>query len=118
MNRYTLMASIWLVSGPLPATFELKDPAAEAMAGLEAGEVLEDSEAAAGGARACSEFSRNRKKQNDAYFSDLTWLISAIGGAGSSSFDPDAMTRWVADYCASHPERRLEEAAAAFRVKS
>ncbi len=121
MNRYTWMALIWLVSGPLPATFELNDPAAESMAGLEAAEALEDDEEAAEGDRACNDFSSNRRKQNDAYYSDLTWLVASLGSAASAAgapLDPDEMTRWIADYCQRHPDHRLEQAAAAFRVRS
>ena len=113
MTRTLCLVCCWLLSGPLFASFEIKDPAAESMASLEAAEAMGEDAGLPGSDRICGDFSKDRSKQNDAYYSDLTWLISSIGGSGAvdaASFDADAMARWITDYCEQYPEHDLNRA--------
>ena len=117
MTRTLCLICCWLHAGPLFASFEIKDPAAESIASLEAAEAKEAGKGAPGGDRICGDFSKDRSKQNDAYYSDLTWLIRSIGDSGAvdaASFDPDAMARWISDYCEQYPEHDLNRAAGAY----
>jgi len=105
------------------ATFELRDPAAEAMNELEqhAGEGGANSTAVIyAGNSACSDYVRGRKKRNDDYWSALKWLVEYMNAASagqSVDYDPDAMARWIDDYCQGNPGDSLNTAAEAF-VKS
>jgi len=117
MNRIALTALLCLFAGLGHATFEIKDPAAEAMNDLEKADGaatinLENT--------ACSEYASSREKSSDAYWSALTWLIEYMDAAGagqSVDYDPDAMARWIDNYCREHPRHSLGNAAEAF-VKS
>ena len=114
MNRIALTALLCLFASLGHATFEIKDPAAEAMDDLEKADGtatinMENS--------ACSEYASGREKSSDAYWSALKWLIEYMGAAGagqSVDYDPDAMARWIDNYCRENPGHNLGTAAEAF----
>jgi hypothetical protein len=110
MNRIVLTALLCLLAGPGHATFELKDPAAEAMSEL-------DKDANEADIPVCSNFINSRKNGSDAYWSALKWLIEYMDAAGagqSVNYDPDAMARWIDNYCRENPGHSLGNAAEAF----
>jgi hypothetical protein len=110
MNRIILTALLCLFAGPGHATFEIKDPAAEAMSEL-------DKDANEADILVCSNFVSSRKTGSDAYWSALTWLVEYMDAADaglSADYDPDVMARWIDDYCIRNPGDSLGIAAEAF----
>jgi hypothetical protein len=110
MNRIVLTTLLCLFAGPGLATFELKDPAAEAMSEL-------DKDANEADIPVCRSFVNSREKGSDAYWSALAWLVEYMDAADvgqSVDYDPDAMARWIDDYCNRNPGDSLGTAAEAF----
>ena len=108
MLRPALTVCLALFAIQAYATFELSDPANQMMEELEEDAWINQGESA------CKNYVKNRRKNNEAYFASLKWLIEYGETAPpelAASLDPDGMARWIDGYCLANPERRLAEAA-------
>jgi hypothetical protein len=111
MTRLTLFACLSLLAVPAYATFELADPANEAIEKDMADEWLNQGEAP------CKHFAKDRQRNNEAYFAALKWIMAYVEATNpeiAAAADPNAMTRWINGYCLENPGVSLAEATKAY----
>ena len=111
MTRLALILCLSLLAAPAFATFELADPANEAIE-----EDMED-EWLNQGEVPCKHFAKDRQRNNAAYFAALKWImvyVEATNPEIAAATDPNAMTRWINGYCLENPGEPLAEATKAY----
>ena len=72
MTRLALIACLSLLAVPAYATFELADPANEALEKDMEDEWLNQGEAP------CKHFAKDRQRNNEAYFAALKWIMAYV----------------------------------------
>ena len=108
MYRIALTAILCLVAAPAQATFELKDPANEAMQDVEDESWKKMADAS------CRKYVKSREKNNDTYFAALKWLLEYYREQApdlAASLDPNDIAGWVEGYCRQNPSDELNTAA-------
>jgi hypothetical protein len=111
MTRLALFACLSLLAVPAYATFELADPANEALEKDMADEWLNQGEAP------CKHFAKDRQRNNEAYFAALKWIMAYVEATNpeiAAAADPNTMTRWINGYCLEHPGEPLATATKAY----
>ena len=111
MTRLALIACLSLLAIPAFATFELADPANEAIEKDMEDEWLNQGEAP------CKHFAKDRQRNNEAYFAALKWIMAYVDATHpeiAAAADPNAMTRWINGYCLEHPGEPLAKATKAY----
>ena len=111
MTRLALIACLSLLAAPAFATFELADPANEAIEKDMEDEWLNQGEVP------CKHFAKDRQRNNEAYFAALKWIMAYVEATNpeiAAAADPNAMTRWINGYCLENPGDPLAEATKAY----
>ena len=108
MYRTALTAALCLIAATAQATFELKDPAAEAMKDVEDETWKKMADAS------CKKYVKGREKNNDTYFAALKWLLEYYEEEApnlAASLDPNDIASQVEGYCRQNPSDKLKKAA-------
>ena len=111
MNRLALIVCLSLFSAPALATFELADPANEAIEKDMEDQWLNQGEVP------CKHFAKDRQRKNEAYFAALKWIMAYVDATHpevAAAGDPNAMTRWINGYCLENPGEPLAGATKAY----
>ena len=108
MYRTALIAALCLIAATAQATFELKDPAAEAMKDVEDETWKKMADAS------CKKYVKGREKNNDTYFAALKWLLEYFNTEApelAPGLDPNDIANWTESYCRQNPSDKLNTAA-------
>ena len=111
MTRLALIVCLSLLATPAFATFELADPANEAIETDKEDDWLNQGEVP------CKHFAKDRQRNNEAYFAALKWIMAYVDATYpeiAEAADPNAMTRWINGYCLENPGDPLVEATKAY----
>ena len=108
MPRIALTAALCLIAATAQATFELKDPANEAMEDVDkdAWKTMADA--------SCKNYVKGREKNNETYFSALKWLLEYFNTEAprlAADLDPNEAANRVDVYCRQNPSDSLKNAA-------
>lgn len=98
-SRTLLLMTLLLPAGPLPATFEIKDPAAEMRA--------EDQAIANPGERSCFDLLVDSVEHPEIYRAAVNWVTESLGGGQSRTATEAALRA----FCIDNPKRSVAEAA-------
>lgn len=111
MIRMALIVCLSLLAAPAFATFELADPANEAIDKDMEDEWLHQGEAP------CKHFVKDRQRNSEAYFAALKWImvyVEATAPEVAATADPNDMARWINGYCLENPGEPLSDATKAY----
>lgn len=111
MKRMALIVCLSFLATPAFATFELADPANEALEKDMEDEWLNQGEVP------CKHFAKDRQANNEAYFAALKWIMAYVDATHpeiAAAADPNAMTRWIDGYCLENPGEPLVDATKAY----
>ena len=127
MRQFLFITLVCLLSGPVAADFEIKDPALinEEEANQPASEQVANYAVEGAGVKSCDAYLTDRKKKNAMHYINLNWAKGFITGVNyihaesrgnsklGAGLDQEALTLWLDNYCQGKPTATLSDASAA-----
>ena len=127
MRQFIFIAALCLLSGLAVADFEIKDPALINEEEANDPAIAQDGDYAVEGAgvKSCVDYQLDRKKNNSMHYINLNWAKGFITGVNyihadtlgnsqlGTGLDQASLTRWLDNYCLTHPRAALSDASAA-----